>query len=255
MRTPIIAGNWKLNKLIGEAEAMVDELRPLVADVTEVETVVCPPYTALAAVRSRIEGSNIALGAQNVYQETGGAFTGEIAPEMLVDAGCKYTIIGHSERRQYFGETDAGVNKKLRAALAAGLRAMVCVGETLEEREADRIETVVRREVTEGFVDITAADMANVAIAYEPIWAIGTGRTATPEQANEVHELIRGLLSEQFGAECAENVVIQYGGSVKPDNIRALMAQPHVDGALVGGASLTATSFAEIVRGAANKER
>jgi len=250
MRTPVIAGNWKLHKLIGEAEAMVGELRPLVADVTDVEIVVCPPYTALAAVRSRIEGSNIALGAQNVYHESAGAFTGEISPEMLVDAGCKYTIIGHSERRQYFGETDAGVNKKVRAALDAGLRVMVCVGETLDEREADRIETVVNREVTDGLVGLSGADMSNVVIAYEPIWAIGTGRTATPEQANEVHELIRGLLSKQFGTECADSVVIQYGGSVKPENISALMAQPHIDGALVGGASLTATSFADIVRGA-----
>ena len=255
MRKPVIAGNWKLNKLIGEAESLVDKLRPMVADVDDVDIVVCPPYTSLASVRSRIEGSNIALGAQNVYHETSGAYTGEVSPRMLVDAGCAYAIIGHSERRQCFGETDGGVNKKVRAALGAGLRVMVCVGETLQEREADRMEEVVEREVAEGFVEMAAEDMADVVIAYEPIWAIGTGRTATPEQANEAHGFIRDLLSKQFGAECAENAIIQYGGSVKPDNVAALMAQPHVDGALVGGASLVAAGFAEIVRGASNKER
>jgi len=250
MRKPVIAGNWKLNMLIGDAETMVDELVPMVADVTGVDIVVCPPYTALAAVRSRVENSNIALGAQDLYHEKAGAYTGEVAPQMLIDAGCTYTIIGHSERRQYFGETDDSVNLKVRAALAAGLRPMVCVGETLEERESGRMEDVVEREVTRGFAEMTAADMANVVIAYEPIWAIGTGRTAAPEQADEAHALIRELLSKRFGAECSENVIIQYGGSVKPDNVRALMAQPNVDGALVGGASLTASSFAQIVRGA-----
>ncbi len=254
MRRAVIAGNWKLNKLIGEAEQLVDELRPLVADVTDVDIVVCPPFTAMAAVRARIKDSNIALGAQNVYHETAGAYTGEVAPEMLIDAGCTYTIVGHSERRKYFGETDACVNKKVRAALAAGLRVMVCVGETLEQREAGQMEAVVEREVRDGFADMTSDDMANVVIAYEPIWAIGTGRTATPEQANEMHGFIRELLAKQFGAECAENVIIQYGGSVKPDNARDLMAQEHVDGALVGGASLDAAGFAEIVRSASNKK-
>jgi len=255
MRKPVIAGNWKLNKLIGEAEVLVDELRPLVADVTDVDIVVCPPYTALAAVRTHINRSNIALGAQDVYHQTSGAYTGEVSPQMLVDAGCAYAIIGHSERRQYFGETDESVNKKVRAALGAGLRVMVCVGETLEEREAARMEEIVEREVAEGFVEMTAEDMADVVIAYEPIWAIGTGRTATPEEANEAHGFIRDLVSKQFGTQCAENVIIQYGGSVKPDNIAALMAQPNVDGALVGGASLVAAGFAEIVRGASNKKR
>jgi len=255
MRRPVIAGNWKLNNLIGDAESLVDELRPLVADVDDVDIVVCPPYTSLAAVRSRIEGSNIALGAQNVYHEISGAYTGEVSPRMLVDAGCAYAIIGHSERRQSFGETDASVNKKIRATLAGGLRIMVCVGETLDEREAGRMEDVVEREVADGFVDMSAEDMADVVIAYEPIWAIGTGRTATPEQANEAHWFIRDLISKQFGAECAENAIIQYGGSVKPDNVAELMAQLDVDGALVGGASLVAASFSEIVRGASNKER
>jgi len=255
MRRPVIAGNWKLNNLIGEAEALVDELRTMVADVTDVDIVVCPPYTALAAVRTHINGSNISLGAQDVYHATSGAYTGEVSPQMLVDAGCTYTIIGHSERRKYFGETDAGVNKKVRAALGAGLRVIVCVGETLEEREAARMDEIVEREVVEGFVEMTAEDMADVVIAYEPIWAIGTGRTATPEQANEAHGFIRDLVSKQFGAQCAENAIIQYGGSVKPDNVAALMAQPNVDGALVGGASLVAAGFAEIVRGASKKER
>ncbi len=255
MRKPVIAGNWKLNNLIGEAEALVDELRPLVADVDDVDIVVCPPYTSLAAVRSRIEGSNLALGAQNVYHETSGAYTGEVSSRMLVDAGCTYAIIGHSERRQCFGETDAGVNKKIRAALAEGLRVMMCVGETLEEREAGRMEEIVEREVADGLVDMSVEDMADVVIAYEPIWAIGTGRTAAPEQANEAHGFIRDLMSKQFDVECAENAIIQYGGSVKPDNVAELMAQPHVDGALVGGASLVAAGFAEIVRGASNKER
>lgn len=252
MRKPIIAGNWKLNNLIAEAESLVDGLKSIVAGVTDVEVVVCPTYTALAAVRARIEGSNIAMGAQDVYHETKGAFTGEISPEMLLDAGCSFAIVGHSERRQYFGETSSAVNKKLRAGLDAGLRMIMCCGETIDQRKANEMETVVSSQVAEGLEGFTADDMANVVMAYEPIWAIGTGLTATPEQANEVHELIRGLLEKQFGAECAERVIIQYGGSVKPSNVEELMAQPHVDGALVGGASLTAEDFGAIVKGAAN---
>ncbi len=252
MRKPIIAGNWKLNKLIGEAEALVDELKPLVADVTEVEIVVCPTYTALAAVRARIEGSNIAMGAQDVYYETSGAFTGEISPEMLIDAGCTFAIVGHSERRQYFGETNSSVNKKLRAGIDAGLRMIMCVGETIEERENGKMESVISSQVSEGLAGFTPDDMARVVIAYEPIWAIGTGLTASPQQANEVHELIRGLVAKQFGDDCADRVIIQYGGSVKPSNVKELMAQPHVDGALVGGASLTAADFSAIVKGAIN---
>ena len=252
MRKPIIAGNWKLNKLIAEAEALVDGLKPLVADVTDVEIVVCPTYTALAAVRARIEGTNIVMGAQDVFSETSGAHTGEISPEMLVDAGCAFAIVGHSERRQYFGETNDSVNKKLRAGLDAGLRMIMCCGESLGQREGGEMETVVSSQVTEGLAGFTADDMANVVIAYEPIWAIGTGLTASPEQANEVHALIRGLLEKQFGAECAERVIIQYGGSVKPSNVEELMAQPDVDGALVGGASLTAEDFSALVKGAAN---
>lgn len=247
MRTPIIAGNWKMYKTVGEAVDLVKALLAGLASDQGREVVVCPPFTALYAVRPLLVGTGIALGAQNLYHEREGAFTGEIAPGMLVDVGCRYVIIGHSERRQYFHETDAGVNRKLKAALAAGLRPIMCVGESKPQRDAGEAEAIVTGQVGAGLVDITAAQMAEVVIAYEPIWAIGTGDTATPADAQAMHLAIRHTLADMYGDAVAQSVRIQYGGSVKPDNIDELMAQPDIDGALVGGASLKAESFLRIV--------
>ena len=247
MRTPIIAGNWKLNKTISEAVALTTALKSLVADTTGVEVIVAPPFTALSAVSDTIAGSNIRLAAQDVYWEDSGAFTGEVSVPMLKDAGCDYVIIGHSERRQYFGETNTSVNQKVKAALAHDLKPIICVGEHLEEREAGHTETVIENHVTGGIAGLSADDLSSCVIAYEPVWAIGTGKTATPVQAQEVHNFIRGLLTKAYSAEVASQICIQYGGSVKPENAAELMTQPDVDGALVGGASLEAESFAEIV--------
>jgi len=247
MRTPIIAGNWKMYKTVGEAVDLVKALLAGLGSGHGREVVVCPPFTALYAVRPLLVGTEIALGAQNLYHEREGAFTGEIAPGMLVDVGCRYVIIGHSERRQYFTETDAGVNRKLKAALAAGLRPIMCVGESKPQRDAGEAEAIVTGQVGAGLVDISAAQMAEVVIAYEPIWAIGTGDTATPADAQAMHLAIRHTLGDMYGDAVAQSVRIQYGGSVKPDNIDELMAQPDIDGALVGGASLKADSFLRIV--------
>ncbi len=247
MRTPLVAGNWKMYKLIADAVDTVTALKPLVADAEDVEIVVCPTFTALYATGQALAGSNIAMGAQNCYPKDFGAFTGEISPQMLLDAGCAWTIIGHSERRQYFKEDDAFLNEKLRYALAQGLKVMFCIGETLDERQGGAMNAVLERQVAKGLAGLSAADFANVAIAYEPVWAIGTGITATPEQAEEAHEFVRGLLRAQFGQAVADAVRIQYGGSVKPDNAAELIAKPNVDGFLVGGASLKADSFAAIV--------
>ena len=247
MRTPVIAGNWKLFKTIGEATAFVNELKPLVAETKDVEIVVAPVFTALNAVSKAASGSNINVAAQNCYWEEEGAFTGEVAPKLLKDAGCSHVIIGHSERRQYFGETDATVNKKAKAAIAAGLTAIVCVGETLVERESEKTFTVIETQVQSGLEGLTKEVAAKVIIAYEPVWAIGTGRTASNEQAQEVHSFIRNLVVRLFDAATADAVRILYGGSVKPDNVKGLMAQTDIDGALVGGASLKPDSFAAIV--------
>jgi triosephosphate isomerase len=249
MRRPLIAGNWKLNCTRPEAAKLAEGIVRGVVDVKGVIIVVCPPFTALATVNEIISETNVALGGQDVFWERSGAYTGEISPEMLRDVGCSYVIVGHSERRQYLGETDEMVNRKARAALAAGLRVMMCVGETLEEREAGRMEEIVRREVVKGLAEISAEQLKNLSIAYEPIWAIGTGKTATPQRANEAHEFIRNIVGELYGTKVAETFIIQYGGSVKPDNIAELMAELHVDGALVGGASLKADSFVKIVKG------
>ena len=248
MRTPIIAGNWKLNKTISEAVALTTALKALVIDETDVEIIVAPPFTALAAVNDVIADSNIHLAAQNVYSEDSGAFTGEVSAPMLKDVGCNYVIIGHSERRQYFGETNESVNQKVKAALAHDLKPIICVGEQLEEREAGRTEAVIEDHVTGGIVGLSAAELLSCVIAYEPVWAIGTGKTATPDQAQEVHNFIRGLLTKSLSVEVAAQLRIQYGGSVKPENASELMTQPDVDGALVGGASLEAESFAQIVK-------
>jgi triosephosphate isomerase len=247
MRTPVIAGNWKLFKTIGEATALVNDLKPLVSGAKGVEVVVAPVFTALSRVADAMAGSNIRMAAQDCYWEEEGAFTGEVSPKLLKDAGCSHVIIGHSERRQYFGETDETVNKKTRATIAAGLTAIVCVGETLAERESDATFKVIEKQITGGVAGFQADAMAKVIIAYEPVWAIGTGKTASDAQAQEVHAFIRGLMSKHFGHAVAEATRVLYGGSVKPDNVKGLMAQSDIDGALVGGASLKADSFAAIV--------
>lgn len=248
MRKPIIAGNWKMNKTIGESCELVKALKPKVAGITDVEIVVAPVFTALSAVAEVIKGSNIKLAAQNMYWEKEGAFTGEVSPLMLKDAGCEYVIIGHSERRTYFSETNETVNNKVKAAHAYSLKPIMCVGEKLEERESGVMKDVIKDHVINGLAGITGEQMLNTVIAYEPVWAIGTGKTATPEQAQEVHEYIRELLAKQYSKSIADSVRIQYGGSVKPSNIAELMAKPDIDGGLIGGASLDAESFAQLVK-------
>jgi triosephosphate isomerase len=246
-RKPIIAGNWKMNKTTAEARDLAAGLAPLVAGAKDREIVLAPAFTALQAVAGAIKGTNMSLAAQNLHWEEKGAYTGEISAEMLLELGCKYVIIGHSERRQYFGETDEGVNRKVKQALKKGLLPIMCVGETLAEREAGRLNEIINRQVTGGLKDVSVDDMKKVVIAYEPVWAIGTGKTATPEQAQEVHALIRQKVKTLYSAEIAEGLRIQYGGSVTPDNVSALMAKPDIDGALVGGASLKPESFAALV--------
>ena len=247
MRRPIIVGNWKMHKTTAEAVALVQALRLSVAQVHDVDIGVAPPYTALMVVAEALRGSTIFVTAQNMHGEPQGAFTGEISAAMLSDIGCTRVIIGHSERRQYFAETDAAVNRKLRAALNAQLDPILCIGETLDQREGNATFSVLEQQVRQGLADIAAESMSRVVIAYEPIWAIGTGKTATPAQAQEVHAFIRGLLGELCGKALADEVRIQYGGSVNAGNIHTLMTQPDVDGALVGGASLEASSFEQIV--------
>ena len=248
MRKPLIAGNWKMNKNSAESVKLVSQLREMVSDVKEVEIVVAPPYTALGSVADAIKGSNILLSAQNVFWEESGAFTGEVAPLMLKDIGCQYAIVGHSERRQYFGETNETVNKRLKAALKVSLTPIVCIGEVLEEREADKTLDVIEKQLKEGLNGLSEDEMEKVVVAYEPVWAIGTGKTATPDQAQEVHQFIRKLIARIVGETVAEGMRILYGGSVKPDNVDQLMSQKDIDGALVGGASLKADSFARIVK-------
>jgi len=245
LRRPIIAGNWKMHNTTEKARELVTLLRPLVGK-TEVEVVVCPPFTAIAAAVNAAAGSNISIGAQDLFWEEWGAYTGEVSGPMLKELGCKYVIIGHSERRQYFGETDATVNKKLMAAYRQEMIPIVCVGETLAEREAGKTLEVVRRQVREGLKGLTPDQVETLVVAYEPIWAIGTGRTATAADAQEIVAFIRQTLREMYG-QGAKATRIQYGGSVKPENIAELMAQPDIDGALVGGASLEAVPFAAIV--------
>jgi len=235
-------------KTVAEAVNFVNAFREKTAGLAGVEMVLCPPFTALAAVAEKLSGTGIALGGQNCYWETEGAYTGEIAPGMLKEIGCRYVILGHSERRQYFGETDESVKKKVRAALTGGLVPIVCVGELLEERESGRTEEVVGRQVDGALAGLDAGEAAGIVVAYEPVWAIGTGRTASAGDAQAVNGYIRGILRRLFGDDVAEAVRIQYGGSVKPGNTAELMAQPDIDGALVGGASLDADSFAKIVR-------
>jgi triosephosphate isomerase len=247
MRRPIIVGNWKMHKTVAEAVALATDLRALVTQVEPVDIGVAPPYTALTAVAEVLRGSSIFVSAQNMHWQPQGAFTGEISAGMLREAGCTRVIVGHSERRQYFAETDATVNSKLRAALDAQLDPILCIGETLDQRDGNATFSVLEQQLRQGLTDIAAAGMSRLVIAYEPIWAIGTGKTATPAQAQEVHAFIRGLLGGLYGIALADEVRIQYGGSVNAGNIQALMTEPDVDGALVGGASLEASSFAQIV--------
>lgn len=248
-RRRFIAGNWKMHKTGAEALALVRDLRGQVSMLRDkVEVAVAPPFTALAAVAKALEDSNVAVAAQNCHHENQGAFTGEVSAPMLKDAGCSWVILGHSERRQYFGETDEGVNKKIASVLKAGLLPIVCVGETLAEREAGRTLEVVAKQLSGALQGFMAADGARFVIAYEPVWAIGTGKTATSRQAQEVHAHIRGQLSGLWSAEVASQVRIQYGGSVKADNAAELLSQPDIDGALVGGASLKVADFVAIVK-------
>ena len=246
MRKPIIAGNWKMFKTPGEAKALVDELRPLV-DNARAEVVICPPFVDIPLVVEAAVGSNIKVGAQNMHWEEEGAYTGEISAPMLKAAGCQYVIIGHSERRQYFNESDETVNKKVQAAFCHQLLPIVCVGETLAQREAGKTGQVVEEQVRCGLAGLEKDQCRSLVIAYEPIWAIGTGKTASAQDAEAVIGKIRRILADMFGEDMAGQIRIQYGGSVKPDNIAELMSQPNIDGALVGGASLKADSFSKIV--------
>ncbi len=249
MRVPLIAGNWKMFKTVQDATVFVKELRSAVKGVDGVDIVVAPTFTALHAAAEAARNTNIEVAAQDLYWEKEGAFTGEVSAPMIKEAGAEYAIVGHSERRRLFGETDATVNRKIVAALAAALTPIVCVGETLDERERDETLAVLDRQIKDGFDRLTADQIADLVIAYEPVWAIGTGRTATAAQAQDAHAHIRQRLRQWFGADAADRCRVLYGGSVKPDNIRELIAEPDVDGALVGGASLDVKSFTAIVVG------
>jgi len=250
MRKLMIAGNWKMNNTIGSSIKLIEDLKTSIKVSANVDVVVCPPYTALSDAAKRLEGSPIALGAQNAYFEADGAFTGEISLAMLEDCRCRYVIIGHSERRAVLGEDNALLNKKLKAVIATRLTAIFCVGETLTERENGKTFEVIKKQLDEGMENITAGNLSAIVIAYEPVWAIGTGKTATPDQAQEVHGFIRQWLRGKYGQEKASSMRILYGGSVKPDNTASLIEKEDIDGALVGGASLKADSFAQIVKAA-----
>ena len=247
MRTPLIAGNWKMFKTVNEGVVFAKEFRSLVKDVTGVEIVVAPPFTAIHAMAEALRNTNVAVAAQDLYWEKEGAFTGEVSAGMIKEAGAEFVIIGHSERRRLFQETDATVNKKIFAAIGADLTPIVCVGETLEERESNDTFKILDRQIKDGLDRLTAEQIANLVVAYEPVWAIGTGRNATAGQAQEAHAHIRTRLRQWFGADAADRCHVLYGGSVKPDNISGLIQEPDVDGALVGGASLDVKGFGEIV--------
>ena len=255
MRTPLIAGNWKMFKTVAETVKHVKELRPLVKDITDVEIVVSPPFPSIHAAAEALRGSNVAVAGQNLHWEREGAFTGEVSGPMLKEAGAGLVIVGHSERRTLFGETDATVNRKIGAAFASGLTPIVCIGETLDQRERNETFDVLDRQITGGLDGVTADQLPRLVLAYEPVWAIGTGRNATPAQAGEAHHHIRERLRQWFGADAAQLCRVIYGGSVKPENTRDLAAQPDVDGALVGGASLDVRAFVDIIRNAAEAFR
>lgn len=251
MRNIVIAGNWKMNNDLKESEKLIVELKNLLQnEKPNCDVIVCPPFTSLTEASKLLKASVIKLGAQNMHFEESGAFTGEVSASMLKSVGCEYVILGHSERRHIFGETDEVINKKIKKALAAGLKPIFCVGELLEERENGTTNDVVKRQILKGLDGISAEEMKNVIVAYEPVWAIGTGKTATPAQAQEVHEFIRDLIEIDYSLEIANDLVIQYGGSVKPDKAKELISQKDIDGALVGGACLKADSFLGIIKGA-----
>ena len=249
MRKKIIAGNWKMNNDLQGSEKLIVELKNLLKDEKpNCDIIICPPFTSLSEASKLLKGSIIKLGAQNMHFEENGAFTGEVSSSMLKSAGCEYVILGHSERRTIFNESDELINKKIKKALSSGLKPIFCVGELLEERENGSTNDVVKRQVLKGLEGISASDMKNIIIAYEPVWAIGTGKTATPDQAQEVHEFIRDLIEIEYSLEVANDITIQYGGSVKPDNAKELLSQKDIDGALVGGACLKADSFMGIIK-------
>jgi triosephosphate isomerase len=251
MRKLIIAGNWKMNNDLAQSEKLIVELKNLLQnEKPNCDVIVCPPFTSLSEASKLLKGSNIKLGAQNMYFEENGAYTGEVSASMLKCVGCEYVILGHSERRTIFGETDELINKKIKKALAAGLIPIFCVGELLSERETGITNDVIKRQLLAGLNGVSEEEMKKVIIAYEPVWAIGTGRTATPAQAQEVHEFIRDLIEIDYSLEIANDVTIQYGGSVKPDNAKELISQKDIDGALVGGACLNADSFLGIIKSA-----
>jgi triosephosphate isomerase len=245
MRKPLIAGNWKMNKTSTEAKVFVQELLKVLPIKIDIEILICPPFTALSIVADMVKNTQVKIGAQNMHWETKGAFTGEISSEFLKDIGCEYVILGHSERRQYFGETEELVNKKFQAALAMNLKPIICIGEHLAERETNQTFDIIQRQLQGCFANVS--NIENAVVAYEPVWAIGTGKTATPEQAQEVHKYIRNFIDDNYNKDTAHKIRILYGGSVTPDNIAILMKQPDIDGALVGGASLKADSFLKLI--------
>ncbi|KAF0151814.1 MAG: triosephosphate isomerase [Ignavibacteria bacterium] len=247
MRKKVIAGNWKMNNDLNGTVSLISELKKGVTELTKAEVIVCPPFTSLETAQTLLKDSIIKFGAQNMYFEESGAFTGEISPSMLKSVGCEYVVLGHSERRTIFGETDQIINKKIKAAVKHGLKPIFCIGETLEEREKGITFEICERQIRFGLEGLTEAELSDLIIAYEPVWAIGTGKTATNEQAQEVHAFIRGLVSKLLSETFAQKLVIQYGGSVKPENAKELLAQTDIDGALVGGACLKADSFLKII--------
>lgn len=251
MRRTIIAGNWKMNKTVAETKATLSELKELTKGLEGVEIVIGAPFTALESAVKTVEGSNIEIAAQNMYPKDSGAFTGEVSPVMLKEIGVKYVILGHSERREYFNESNAFINEKVKSALAHDLVPILCIGEKLEERESGKTAEVNEKQVKEGMAGLTAEEAVKVVVAYEPVWAIGTGKTATPEMAEETHKEIRGVLVEMFGAEAANEITIQYGGSMNAKNAAELLAMENIDGGLVGGASLEASTFIEVIKAGA----
>ena len=250
MRRKIIAGNWKMNNDLNATQNLISNLAKSLNNNENCDIIICPPFTSLSEANSQIKNTAIKLGAQNMYFENEGAYTGEISAQMLKSAGCEFVILGHSERRAIFNESDSLINKKIKKAISSGLKPIFCVGESLEQREKGVTKDIIKTQVTEGLKDISAEEIKTLIIAYEPVWAIGTGKNATPEQAQEVHKFIRSLIKEKYSDEDAENMIIQYGGSVKPDNAKDLLSQKDIDGALVGGASLKADSFLGIIRAA-----
>jgi triosephosphate isomerase len=251
MRKKVIAGNWKMNNDLSESQNLISKLiSGLSNEKVNCDVIVCPPFTSLSEANSLLKKSIIKLGAQNMYFEENGAFTGEISASMLKNTGCEYVILGHSERRTIFGETDQVINKKIKKALQSDLLPIFCVGESLQERESEVTNDIIKRQITEGLKNISSAEMQKIIIAYEPVWAIGTGKTASPQQAEDVHAFIRGLVKSLYSNEIADELVIQYGGSVKPDNVKELLSQKDIDGALVGGACLKSESFIGIIKAA-----